>query len=424
MHVLVTTSHSLLLVDTATGDSAVVHRGQGVYYGLAVTPDAVYVAARNNADPDTVDARGSHVDQAAERGSVLEFDKNLRFVRERSAPFPLRDMHGILYSDGQLFITCTYDNMVAVLDLHNATWRRWYPAPDPDQRDTDVHHFNTLVEHGDHFYLLAHNFGPSRTLVFSKASWDLVAVHTLGNHGHDLWFENNALHTCNSFFGAVENEHGLAVRTNGLPRGTAATDNVRVVGVSELASRSERSRQTGTLKVYDRQWRLSHNLSLHDEGMVLALALPPAETPRINAFSGKPGPVERIERADLDWAYELDQHRTEALLGPLQWHEGEPFRWSAALDASVDIVVNPDDRAVWLEVYSGYPGRFYVGILANDVECGKIEMSQPGNAEFRVSLPEDCWGWTRITLRVPHLWQPTEDPRRLGLAVRRIGLST
>ena len=46
MKVLATTSHSILAIDCETGDARIVHRGAGLYYGIARIGSDYLVAAR------------------------------------------------------------------------------------------------------------------------------------------------------------------------------------------------------------------------------------------------------------------------------------------------------------------------------------------------------------------------------------------
>src|SRR6185312_10154455 len=71
MKVVATTSQSVLLVDCVTGQSSVLHRGAGLYYGIARIGSDLAVAARRR-------LVSSPVPREEERGCILRFGPDLR----------------------------------------------------------------------------------------------------------------------------------------------------------------------------------------------------------------------------------------------------------------------------------------------------------------------------------------------------------
>jgi hypothetical protein len=129
-----------------------------VYYGIAMDEKHLYVACRNEVEgPTDASAREK------ERGSILVFDAaSLTLITELCpSDFPLRDVHGAAFIDGKLFVTCTYDNLIAIYDTLTGRWDKWYPALDPSARDY-VNHLNTVVPLDDKIGVLAHNMGPGQ----------------------------------------------------------------------------------------------------------------------------------------------------------------------------------------------------------------------------------------------------------------------
>ena len=260
MHLLLTTSHSFLLIDT---DSGLVHpldRGHGLYYGIARRADRIYVAARNR-------MVSSSVAQADERGEILIFDRGLQPCGALQAPFPLRDMHEIAWHDGKLWVTTSFDNAVAIYD--GARWEQWYPLGPGEDGPKDVNHFNSFMFDEDTVWVMAHNHGASELLGFALTTRELVQRIALGQCAHNIWRENGGMLICSSLEGKLVGTNGFALETGGFPRGVAFDGTTRCVGISERAERSARDLTTGTLMVYNHDWTLQKEISLPGEGLIL-----------------------------------------------------------------------------------------------------------------------------------------------------------
>jgi len=261
---LVTTSHSLLLFDPDTGRSRPVHRGAGLYYGIAVDGPRVLVAARCRMVSSSVPAR-------QERGVILVFDHDLTHIDTWEPPFPLRDIHEIAVHEGVLWVTCSHDNRIA-LRLPDGAWQSWFPLGEPAGPERDLNHFNSFAFSADRVHLLAHNRGPSERLEFDLAQRTLIAREPLGEQAHNLWHHDGQWVTCSSGEGRLVGDAGLEVLTGGFPRGLAALPGGRVaVGMSELAERSRRDLSTGRILVFDDRWQRLHDWPLPGEGLVLDL---------------------------------------------------------------------------------------------------------------------------------------------------------
>ena len=294
MKLLVTTSQSVLLVDAATGAGARLHRGAGLYYGIARVAGGFAVAARRRSVSSTVL-------QADEAGCILAFDRAFNLERSVEAPFALRDMHQIAWFDDRLWITCSYDDVVAV--HYGAHWARWMPLPVPADAAPDRHHFNTFLVSRDEIALLAHNQGPSVAHFFDRRTRTLLRSVPLGVQAHDLWIENGALYTCSSIESRLVSTSGASHRTGGFPRGVAITAAARVVGLSALAERGMRDWSSAAIAVCDAAWKPAHYVHLVLEGMVLdVVALEDAEAAAIEraGHEALAFPLrERIGEADL-----------------------------------------------------------------------------------------------------------------------------
>jgi hypothetical protein len=279
VRLLVTTSQSLLLLDTESGEAIPLDRGKGLYYGMARHDDRIYVAARMR-------QVASDVAQQHERGEILIFDRELQACGTLCAPFPLRDLHEIAWHNGTLWATCSFDNMIAIFD--GERWEQWFPLGVPADGPSDVNHFNSLMFDHDRVWVLAHNRGGSELLAFSLTGRVLQQRVALGQCSHNIWREEGMLFTCSSADGKLLGENGFVLDTGGFPRGVAFEECRRYVGISELAERKDRDLSMGKIMVFDGDWAFLKQISLPGEGLVLdLLRLPDGFGPRQEKNPGR-----------------------------------------------------------------------------------------------------------------------------------------
>lgn len=176
-------------------------------------------------------------------------------------------MHQILWHDGKLWLTCPYDNMVAIYNGHG--WERWFPLGEPQCEPKDVNHFNTLSVFGDELCVVAHNKGPSELLFFSLPSLMLLRSISLGNQAHNVWKYRNEWLTCSSGEGMVKGSEGFELITGGFPRGVAFTEQEIIIGVSEIAERKDRDFTTSEILVFDYLWKPKRKIRLLHQGLLL-----------------------------------------------------------------------------------------------------------------------------------------------------------
>jgi hypothetical protein len=421
---LLTTTHHLLAFD---GEESffLVHSGKGLYYGLAHNGAYLYVACRNQTTgPDDAEAR------ARERGSILVFDAaSLAFVAELSPEdFPLRDVHGIAFFDGRLWVTSSHDNMIAVFDTAARQWTRWYPSIDVGARDRDVNHFNTIVPDGERIWLLAHNHGASQLLAYDRSSLDLCSALDLRHQAHDVFRVDGSLGTCSSADGLLVARSGWALRTGAFPRGVVQSAEGVLVGLSQLAPRSMRRQMTAIVRRFTPQWRYAGDFVLPGVGMILAIL-------RLDADRSVLASMEPFEAQRFDCEYNPVEpgnvyglgDQCEAVRGP-EWHTAEEtHRWTAARESRMTIVVNPGETAIGIDAFSSFPGTYSSDVLLNGRYLGSIPWTQPGLASLEFPLPRLLQGRCELSFRVPHLWQPstilgTGDQRMLGIGVRELKL--
>lgn len=410
---VVATTHHLLLV-RPTGPPEIIHHGDGMYTGLTRHDDRLYVAARRTvADHDSTESR------AAQRGCVLVFDRLLQLIGSIEPPFPMRDVHGMAAEHGRLWVTCSFDDMVAVRDLATGGWDRWYPSSDPAHRDQDINHINSVAVIDDRLAVLAHRWGDSEVWFFDIETRDLLEVWPLGYQAHDLFLQSGALATCSSGEGLLRGATGWALRTGGFPRGVARSDLTRAVGISPVLDRDDRPSATPLLRMFTADWRFTEDVRLPGAGMIQSVLLLPDGAPAEPFPPLRPdaGPhiadVPPVERWSVAQAIgpQLSGHGWHG-------HEGD-LRWSAARRATLPVVINPGDTHLVLEALSYRPGPCVARVELNGNPIGSIEWPSPGSQERTWALsppppPDHDSGMAELAIIVDSLWpEPlaADDPR-------------
>ncbi len=260
MRILITTSLSLSYLDTASGEFYPLDRGRGLYYGIAHNAENIYVAARNR-------LVSSDVSPQEERGEILVFNRTLQLCEVLHAPFPLRDIHEIAWHGEKLWVTCSFNNMIAIFDGEH--WESWFPLGVKTQEPYDENHFNSFLFESNRLWILAHNRGASELLAFSLPGRELVERIEIGHCGHNIWREGSQIFSCSSAEGVILGDQGFCFETGGFPRGVAVSGGIRCIGVSEIAERKDRDFTTGKVIVFTRDWKLINEIELHREGLIL-----------------------------------------------------------------------------------------------------------------------------------------------------------
>ncbi|KAA0579238.1 hypothetical protein [Azospirillum sp. Sh1] len=426
MNLAITTSKHLLVLDTETFTVRIANSRAGIYYGLCADTKAgvLYVGARNSASGPY-----DEVSRAGERGSMLVLNDRMAVIANLAPDFPLRDMHAATLFDGKLWVVCSYDNMVAVHDLRSGTWDRWYPAPNPEDRHRDVHHFNTLQPFDGRLLLVAHNRGPSSLLEYHYPGLDLLQATDMGVHTHDLLIRDGDLHCLSSFDGTVLANRTAKVFTGHYPRGFAFHDGRFYVGISTFAPRQARKDQSATVRIFNADWTLAGNIRLPDVGMIFQIApldgfpihtahlpeLPGAEFVKGGYCSSFPAP-----------SYELGSPQTDGLLNRNEWHRAEGNgRWTAARRAGMRIVVNPGSRRLCVRLATPVRG-IKVSILLQDTPVASFAFRQAGGRTQCCTIPAGLTGECTLEIRVDRLWHPDKtiagsaDSRGLGVFVEEV----
>lgn len=259
MKVLVTTSQSLLLVDTESGEYRSLDRDRGPYFGMSCHNDVLYAVARNGGNDGGLDM-------------ILMLDSKLALCGTIDMPGRHNDIHEIAWCNDQLWVTFTAANAVGILS--DGRWEWWHPQ---GEQEKDIFHFNSFLFESDRVWVLAHNYGDSELFAFSYEDKRLLERRKVGVCAHNIRRVGEELLLCSSREGLLLGTCGFRLSTGGWPRGLLVADGVRCVGISELSHRSERGLTTGAVQVYDGSWRLQKTITFPGEGNVHeVLLLPPA----------------------------------------------------------------------------------------------------------------------------------------------------
>lgn len=260
MKALVTTSFSVLALDAGARRVQPVHRGAGLYYGLARHEGALLAAGRGRL---LSEGDGPVADQ----GRLIAFRGRPARAETITPDIPLRDLHGIAGVGGALWCLCSYDNAVAI--LKDGHFRLVHPLGRPDERPFDVNHLNTVHVRDGRVLLLAHNWGESEVIEVEPATLKILSRRRIGMLAHNIWFDEGVLRVCSSGEGRIVGEDGFSLEVGHFPRGYAEDADVRLVGLNTHAPRALRDATDSRILMLDRDYRRLGEIALGGEGMIL-----------------------------------------------------------------------------------------------------------------------------------------------------------
>lgn len=247
-------------IDTETSHITRLHSGKGLYYGITNSDENIFVASRNR-------MVSSSVPIEKEEGEILIFDFDFNLIDSIKPPFSLRDMHEIAWHDGRLWVTCSYDNLIAIWD--GAVWDKWFPLPQDQDGPHDMHHYNSFLFEEKKIWLLAHNQGDSELFCFACQDRKIIKHVKMGSHAHNIWKKGEELFTCSSGEGKIISDAGFELQIGSFPRGYQHVEGARYVGINEYAERKDRDWTESHILIFDDDWRELGRLDLPDEGMIL-----------------------------------------------------------------------------------------------------------------------------------------------------------
>jgi hypothetical protein len=264
LQALVATSKYLLLVDIESGEKKILNDKYGLFYGITWDENYIYVAVRWY--PSLTPT--SHI----ERPRLLVFDFNFKLQECQKFDVYARGLHQISFYDSKLYCSCSRDDSFIIRE--NGEWRTWYPSSNSEDHNKDTHHFNSIWFNEGNLFIVGHNNGPSDVWEFSYPDFTLKNKYRVGSHIHNVWKENGILTVCNSRNGRIETiQNQLICETGGFPRGVAIGDEINLVGVSDIANRSNRWLSRGKVNIYTKDWKMITSLDLGKCGQVLEVRM-------------------------------------------------------------------------------------------------------------------------------------------------------
>lgn len=257
-----TSTLAVWALDPDTGDCWQIDSGKGVYYGISFTEDRLFIGARQA-------AYGS--DQSVQQNVILVYDRALR-LKNVLAPrgAPIRDLHQILVAGRSLYVTSTYDDTIAILDLSDRRWTEWRPLP-ARAGAPDEYHVNSLLAAGESLWLAGKRPKPW-VAEFDRAGRQLKRQMRLGRGTHNVWLDDGVPGVCSSDEGALVWQDGRRrmISDGAWTRGYCRLGDRIFVGLSEVNSRENRAQSDCCLVELDadhapvRAWHLPGWGMLHD----------------------------------------------------------------------------------------------------------------------------------------------------------------
>ncbi len=258
MRLLITTPLHLLLVDADTGTIDEVRSGDGEYFGLSWSSEAIFVSHSRVSNEELLTHEAF---VAAERGEVASYGRD----GELKARTPKRMLlpHQIEWVDDRLLVVDTGRERISAyaedghlirdVALGDVGWDR-------GADDRMGHHFNGVHRSGERVWVVAHNHDrPSELWELSWPALELVEVHVTGAEwAHNLWEGSAGPVVCDSRNGKLHDvRSGETIWAAGEPgvisRGLAVSEDHLFVGRSEPSTRHGRLFNDGGLWVVDRE---------------------------------------------------------------------------------------------------------------------------------------------------------------------------
>jgi len=231
------------LILVSGSGARVLHTGKGIYYGISWDKDKIYVAHRtgiSGAGPD-----------------ISVMNKDYKIVG--SVPGDFSDVHQILYANGNLYVTVTSYNSVAVFDGTNTWMANWTGTT------KDINHLNSIHFDGEFFWVAYHNYvAKHATSLYSevvKVDRELTTVldsFDLGRDIHSVFVDGELLYVGDSGNGRLTvlnmvTKEETYVDLGMWTRGIAVTKKYILVGTSIFSPRRNRLLGHGQVSLLDRK---------------------------------------------------------------------------------------------------------------------------------------------------------------------------
>lgn len=199
----------------------------------------------------------------ANNRQLLAYDSDFRYLGTHDTPLH-ENTHQLCARDGRIWAVSPRTNSLIGVSVTGDTHFEFdifrqtikpYEARLSQETD-DLKHVNSILWSGDALFVAAHNFGPSFIMEFDAGSFSLRRViRDVGGSIHGLGTLDGELFWIDTEGNAVRSSGGYHQRLyrDGFARGFAMTDDVFIVGISEVTDRRRRINGDAFVQVIDRR---------------------------------------------------------------------------------------------------------------------------------------------------------------------------
>lgn len=192
LRLMVTTWNSICVLDVqgdlTAGATSTIHSGEGVYFGVTWSTEALFVLARRYGQD--------------KRNTLLVFDKNLRQVDRIDLPTSIREAHQIQWHDSKIYIANTSRNTIAIFNL--LTGETSEIEPIPSRVGENFNHINSLrIEGGALRFVAANRFRNSFFASVDLTNNQIMDIDAVGLSAHNIIPTPYGDFTCDSYHGAL-----------------------------------------------------------------------------------------------------------------------------------------------------------------------------------------------------------------------------
>lgn len=203
----------------------------------------------NPCRPFGISWRREHLFIANNR-QLLVYDESLDFLHTHETPLH-ENVHQLCVHGERLWAVSPRTNsLIGVSLFHEASvefdiFRQRIGTYEPrsSKESDDLKHVNSILWSGDSLFVSAHNFGPSFIMEFDVESLSLRRIRRdIGGSIHGLAIDDGDLFWIDTEGNAVRSADGYhrPLHRHGFARGFAMTEDVFVVGISEVTDRRAR----------------------------------------------------------------------------------------------------------------------------------------------------------------------------------------
>ena len=226
-------------------DSASSKAGIASYYGITWNKDNIYIIGT------LFECTG--LDQVRTLLICLDKEGNSLYDIDIPPKHKIAHCHQIQHYNNKIFIVNTKDNGIAIFDLDNQIWSKFYP--EPTRIGGDIDHFNSIWFdiNEEKMYIISHGrSNPSEIWIFDANTFLSIGRRKCGRHAHNVVKYKDKILVCSSANNAIlssPTEVFLNVQPH--PRGMVIHEPYLFVGKSRIASRYWRSKFTGYIEVFN-----------------------------------------------------------------------------------------------------------------------------------------------------------------------------